>query len=104
MRPNGRNKGPTMAIVDKSSKLFSCNDGEGCEAQVRDYLVANKDVIVRPTGKDGRIERFGKDESILRGSGAPLGTWWKSHILSQRGEEGANVAFLDDSLNLCKAL
>lgn len=61
-----------MAIVDKSSKLFSCNDGEGCEAQVRDYLVANKDVIVRPTGKDGRIERFGKDESILRGSGAHL--------------------------------
>ena len=32
------------------------------------------------------------------------GDWWNNQILSQHGEEWANVALLDDHLNLCKVL
>ena len=36
--------------------------------------------------------------------GWPLGEWWKNHILSQVGEEMANVAYFGDSLKLCEAM
>jgi hypothetical protein len=34
----------------------------------------------------------------------PLGEWWKNHILPQQDVEHANVACLDDPLNLCDAM
>jgi hypothetical protein len=34
----------------------------------------------------------------------PLGEWWKNHILPQQDVEHANVAYLDDPLNLCDAM
>jgi hypothetical protein len=34
----------------------------------------------------------------------PLGEWWKDHILPQQDVERANVACLDDPLNLCDAM
>ena len=33
-----------------------------------------------------------------------LGEWWKNHILSQHGEERANVAYFGDYLKLCEAI
>jgi hypothetical protein len=33
-----------------------------------------------------------------------LGEWWKNHILPQQDVERANVACLDDPLNLCDAM
>lgn len=44
-------------------------------------------------------------ENIIRGSDVrPSGEWWKNHIPSQHGDKRANVALLDDHLNLCEAL
>jgi hypothetical protein len=34
----------------------------------------------------------------------PLGGWWKNHILPKQDVERANVACLDDPLNLCDAM
>ena len=45
-----------------------------------------------------------EDGSYPKREQRPHGEWWKDHILSQNDKEHANVAFLDDHLNLCKTL
>ena len=73
MRPSGRNEGPKVVVVNKSSKSSLCNDGEEREEQMGNHLVANKKKTIKlPTNNDGRIEKFGKGENILRGSGTYL--------------------------------
>ena len=104
MRPSGRNEGPMVVVVDESSKSSSCDDGEEREEQVGDHLVANEETIEIPAENDGHVERFGKDGRYPKRERRPPGEWWKNHILPQHGEERANVALLDDHLNLCEAL
>lgn len=48
MCPSGRNKGPVVVIMDKPSKVFSCNDVEECKEQVGDHLIANEETIKLP--------------------------------------------------------
>lgn len=45
MREIGRNKGSTAIAVNKSSKSSSCDDGEECDEEVEDHLVANENAI-----------------------------------------------------------
>ena len=71
---------------------------------MEDHLVANEEAIEIPVENDGRVERFGKDGRYPKRERRPPGEWWKNHILPQHGEERANVALLDDPLNLCEAL
>ena len=40
MRHNGRNEGPTVVVVNESSKSSSCDDNE---EQVGDHLIANEE-------------------------------------------------------------
>ena len=95
MRPIGSNE---------SSKSSSSDDGEERDEQVRDPLVANEEAIKIPAKNDGRDERFGKDGQYPKRERCPPGEWYKYHILLQQGEKRINMTFLDDHLNLCKAL
>lgn len=61
MCPSGRIEGLTVVVVDKSSKLSSCNDGKEPEEEVGDHLVANEKPIKILAGKDSRVERFSKN-------------------------------------------
>ena len=104
IRPSERNEGPTVVLVDESSKSSYCDDGEEREEQVDDYLVANEEAFEIPVENDGRSERFGNDGIYPKRVQHPPGEWWKNHILPQHGEEHASVVLLDDPLNLCKTL
>ena len=61
MHESGRNEGLIEVVVDESSKSSLCDDCEKCEEQVEDHLVANENIIEKPTEYDGHVERFGKD-------------------------------------------
>jgi hypothetical protein len=56
------------------------------------------------TLSDGNRESFGKDGRYPLRERRPRGEWWKNHILSQNERERANVALMDDPLNLCEAM
>lgn len=66
--------------------------------------VANEKKTKIPMENDGDIKRFGEDQKYLTWKRRPLGKWWNYHILLQYHYDQANVAFLDDLLNLYKAL
>jgi hypothetical protein len=87
MRLSRRNQGPTVVIVNESFKLSLFDDGEACEEQVRDYLVANKETIDKTTWNNGRVKKFGKDGRYRKSEQRPCGKWWKNHILLEHGEE-----------------
>ncbi len=101
IRPSGRNEGPTVVVVDESSKSPKCEDPD---ERVGDNVVANDEVTEGPSLSDGNGERFGVDGRYPTRKRRPLGEWWKNHILPQYDEERANVAFLEDPLNLCEAM
>lgn len=61
MHLSGRNKGPMVAVVDKPSKLFSYDNGERSEEQVRNHLVANEGAFKLPIGNDAHVNRFSKN-------------------------------------------
>jgi hypothetical protein len=92
MYQSGRNKCPTMVVMDKFSKSSSCNNSEKCEEQVRDHLVANEEAIRIPAVIDGHVEIFGKDEKCPKRERHMPREWWKNHTLSQHNEEHINVA------------
>ena len=104
MRPSGRNEGSMVVVVNESYKSSLCDDGEECEDQVEDHLVANEKTIEIPAENDGRVERFSKDERCPKRKRHLPGEWWKNHILPQRNEKQVNMTLLDDPLNLCKTL
>jgi hypothetical protein len=66
--------------------LSSCDDGEGCEEQMEDHLVANKEAIKIPAEHDIRVEKFGKDRRYPKKEQCPPGEWWKNHVLSHHGK------------------
>jgi len=118
VRPSGRNEGPPVVVVDEPSKSPKCEEHE---EQVGDHLLANEEVsegpalsdgmrvangeeMQGPALSDGNRERFGEEGRYPTRERRPLGEWWKNHILPQHEEERANVAFLDDPLNLCEAM
>ena len=43
--PSDKNEGLVVVDVDESSKSYLYDDGEACEWQVGDHLVANEDAI-----------------------------------------------------------
>lgn len=57
-----------------------------------------------PVENDDNVERFGKNGRYPKKEWRPFWKWWMNHILPQHSEEHANVAYLEDPLNLCKAL
>ena len=81
---SGRNEGPTVVVMDESSKSSSCHDGE---EQIGNHLVANEEAIKIPAKNDGHVEKFGKDRRYPKRERHPPGKWWKNHILPQHGEK-----------------
>ena len=61
MRQSGKNKGTMTFIMDESSKLSSCNDGDEPKKQKGDHLVANKVAIIILVENNCCIERFDKE-------------------------------------------
>jgi len=115
MHPSGRNETPNVVIVDTSSKSPCVDDDEGT-SDVKEYP-SNQEVL--PTlgcsstpstpSKDASTNGEQEGQALeerrypLR-ERRPLGKWWKNHILPQQDVERANVACLDDPLNLCDAM
>jgi hypothetical protein len=115
MHPSGRNEIPNVVIVDTSSKSPCVDDDEGT-SDVKEHP-GNQEAL--PTlGRSSTPSSPYKDASTngeqegqtleehrypLR-ERRPLGEWWKNHILPQQDVERANVACLDDPLNLYDAM
>lgn len=68
------------------------------------HLVVIEITIEKPVGNDGYVNKFKEDERIYKRKQHMPREWWKNHILFQHGKGRANVAFVDDHLNLCKTL
>lgn len=81
MHSSGRNEGPMLVIVDKSSRSSSCNDGEECEEPMGAHLVANKKTIKSIAENDCHVEIFAKNERYLKRAQRLLGKWWENYIL-----------------------
>jgi len=102
MRPSGRYEGPSLVEVDESSKspLF---DGGGelteCNEQVGGSGVGSEELDEGPTNEVVVVEGFGEERRYPRRERRPLGEWWRNHILPQHGEERANVAICEGTLN-----
>jgi hypothetical protein len=86
--PSGRNICHTVVVVDGSSKSSSCNDGEEGKEKVKDHLV---EAIEIHTENDGRVERFGKMEDILRKSGTFLESGGRIKFYSQHNEKWSKM-------------
>ena len=50
-----------MVVINESSKLSLCDDGEECNEQVRDHLVANEVAIKISAKNVGCVDKFNKD-------------------------------------------
>ena len=100
MHPSGRNEGPKVVVVDKSSKspLF---DGSGQYVDGNEQVGGNGNDIEEshegPANDHVIVEGFGKERR-------PLGEWWKNHILPQHDEERANVAIFEGLLSWNEAM
>jgi hypothetical protein len=108
MRPSGRNETPNVVIMDTSSKSPYVDNDEGA-SDAKEYP-SNQEAPPTPTpSKDASTsdEEDGQPSEERRyplRERRPLGEWWKNHILPQQDVERANVACLDDPLNLCDAM
>lgn len=58
MRQSRKNEGLMSVVVDESSKLSLCDDGEEHKEQVKDLLVVIEEAIKIPVENDGHVERF----------------------------------------------
>jgi hypothetical protein len=115
MHPSGRNEIPNVVIVDTSSKSPYVDDDE-LTSDVKEHP-SNQEAP--PTlgcsstpsspSKDARTNGEQEGQTLeerrypLR-ERRLLGEWWKNHILPQQDVERANVACLDDPLNLRDAM
>lgn len=88
---SGRNEGPTIVVLEKSSKSSSCDDDEECKEQVGYHLVTNEKAIKILADNDGCIERVGNDQRFPkreRRERRPPGEWWRNHIPSKHSKKG----------------
>ena len=93
-----QNRGPTLSDgtnerVGEVPQPYAMSDGNG--ANVRETMRTLSDANGKSFGKDGRYP--------LR-ERRPRGEWWQNHILPQYEQECANVALVDDPLNMCEAM
>jgi len=110
MRPSGRNETPNVVIVDTSSKS-PCVDDDAKEDPSNEEATPTPGCSSTPSTPSKDASTSGEQEGQpseerrypLR-ERRPLGEWWKNHILPQQDVERANVACLDDPLNLCDAM
>ncbi len=112
MHPSGRNESPNVVIVDTSSKS-PCVDDDELTSDVKEYPsnqqappTLRRSSTPSSPCKDASTNAEQEGQTLeerrypLR-ERRPLGEWWKKHILPQQDVERANVACLDDPLNLC---
>ncbi len=110
MRPSGRNETPNVVIVDTSSKS-PCVDDDAKEDPSNEEATPTPGCSSTPSTPSKDANTSGEQEGQpweerrypLR-ERRPLGEWWKNHILPQQDVERANVACLDDPLNVCDAM
>jgi len=115
MHPSGRNETPNVVVVDTSSKSPCVDDDEGT-SDVKEYpsnqeappilgCSSTPSTPSKDASTNGEQEGQPLEECRypLREQ-RPLREWWKNHILPQQDVERANVACLDDPLNLCDAM
>jgi hypothetical protein len=115
MHPSGRNEIPNVVIVDTSSKSPYVDDDE-LTSDVKEHpsnqeapptLGCSSTPSSPSKGASTNGEQEGQTLEERRyplRERRPLGEWWKNHILPQQDVERANVACLDDPLNLCDAM
>jgi transposase InsO family protein len=111
MSPSGSSKTPPLVLVDESSKPPSLDDSDENDSKSVDNI-SRSDGEVKRDEEDGAIDapppssnvEGGEEPRYPRRERRPPGEWWKNHILPQHEVERANVASLDDPLNLCEAM
>jgi hypothetical protein len=129
IRPSGRNEKPNVVIMDESPKR---EHNDECKERVGDNVAQNGGPTLSDgtdervgeapqphamsdgnganvhdamhTLSDGNGESFGKDGRYHLRKRRPRGKWWKNHILPQHKQERANMALVDDPLNLCETM
>jgi hypothetical protein len=110
MRPSGRNETPNVMSVDTSSKTPYVDDDAEKDPS-NEEATPNPGCSSTPSkpSKDASTSsehegRPGEERRYPLRERRPLGDWWKNHILPKQDVERANVACLDDPLNLCDAM
>ena len=88
IRANGRNEGPMAVVVDESSKLSLCDDGEEREEQVGDHLIANEEAIEIPTENYGRVEVFKNNGRYPKRSDVHLESYGRITFYSNMAKNG----------------
>ena len=105
MSPSGSSEAPSLALVDGSSKPTPSNasDDVGSKTEEEDDEEDSAPSSSSPLS-EGLDEGSSQEPRYPRRERRPLGEWWKNHILPQEEVERANVATLEDPLNVCEAM
>jgi transposase InsO family protein len=103
MSPSGSNGTPPLVLVDESFKPTPVSASDDVESKNEDDEGGESS---SPTSTQGEGEDEGNSQEprYPRRERRPLGEWWMNHILPQQEVERANVATLEDPLNLCEAM
>jgi hypothetical protein len=109
MGPSGSSETPSLGLVDQSSKpstLDDC-DGEFKKVEPLEAQDGGASASVAPSSTStpsDEDETSAQEPRYPRRERRPLGEWWMNHILPQHEVERANVASLEDPLNMCEAM
>ena len=105
MCPSGSRETPSLVLVDESSKPTPSSASDG-DSKTEESVDDEEDVAASPTSSPSEGEGAGSTQEprYPRRDRRPPGEWWKNHILPQHKEERANVATLEDPLNVCEAM
>ena len=105
MSPSGSNETPLLVLVDESSKPNS-EDGEAKKEEPVDAQDegASEAPSSMPIPSGSEEEGSAQESRYPRRERRPLGEWWMNHILPQHEVERANVAHLEDPLNMYEAM
>ena len=105
MSPSGSNEMPSLVLVDESSKPTPSSDSkEGDSKKEEPVDVESITPSPTPTPSGDEYKGSTQEPQYPRRERRLPGEWWKNHILPQHEVERANVATLEDPLNMCEGM
>jgi hypothetical protein len=106
MSPSGSSETPSLVLVDKSSKPTLPSASDVNESKNEELVDAEEGESPSSSSTPSEGEDHGSTQEprCPRRERRPLREWWKNHSLPQQDVELANVATLEDPLNVCKAM
>lgn len=108
MSPSGSSEAPSLVLVDESSKPPPLDDSDDVDSKKEemsnDQGGARVSPSSTPTPSGDEDKESTHEPRYPRRERRPPGKWWMNHILPQHEVERANVAALEDPLNMCEAM